>query len=658
MAFVHFGLSFAHAAEYDRRQRIQHSRMLYKKERIIDRQYGNPQNRILIPHKSSIDGFIQITGVRKPPKTIPQFILFCLLTTYAIQGVAGDTPKVPSTSGPQNLHSGSYSAAVAEKQCLNGYCTSLTPQAETLHPSLAASNPLTPAQLSGETVSALATIFCETNKNCISVSGSEVTFTGQGVKCQDFVNQLNDYESLRTKVVPVSPLIGKTKVHPGPHFENWLQAQKALGIDPEGVKNVAYTELDCNSSDIQRTNPHVVQAADTLCDENKETRGIALKYETASDGTKSFNQLTADAFIERLKKESLFFAYATSQNNNIIYSKNGYIIIDYHKLEPYLASVEFPINFQDENNCWVTFELQTALQRTMAASGGPISLEATSNPKKFRVRTVTLGDLLSLEEKKSRPPTLEIIIDKSGSMSGAPIHTINSKIPVLLKSIQEKLSEKDLFNVKIYKLNDMFVLHREHTITAHSSQPTWDPLSADGGTNLKPIGRQMKIEEGENPNKILIAFTDGEHMDSYDPLDSLYYEELKELQGSGKFSQLYLCRFGAAQTNPEHFFERFSQIFKGSSSVESDAQKCIDQLAQAIPSLLTARQPVILTINGKNDVHWIQVGSAGITTLAQSVQNNDVITHGSFKATVQLPETKEEKIARLKAALEELEAKK
>lgn len=641
-----------YSADYDRRQRIQTSRMLSKKQKIDDRQNRRMPRGSSIKHNTY--GYMPHTtsGAWKSPKTLPQFMLFCLLTTCAIQGVVGDTIKTPSTSRPPHLNSGSPSSSAIQQHCVNGECTNSVLPASTPQ-SLSDSQPFATSQLAQQTASALAAIYCESTKDCIKVLDNTVTFTGRAEECQKFVDTLNDYGQLRKKVIPASVSFAQATVHPAPHFDDWTQAQDAIGINPESVRNVAYKELNCRED---RENVHAQQhLSKALCDDSQQNKSIVLKYETAPDGSKSFNQLTADAFIERLKKQSPFFAYVTSQNKNIIYYKNGYVVIDYAALEPYLAAIKPKINAGSNGECSVTLELQTHLKRIMASSGGPISLEATSNPKEFLVRTATLGDTLTLSEKKMNPPILEVIIDKSDSMANEPINIINRKIPVLLRNIQEQLGENDIFNIRIFELNHNFNSHSTFSITAHSEQPTWHEIKADGMTNLKPIGRKMKHEDQENSNRVLIAFTDGDHTVG-GPIDNTYYDELKRIRESGKFSQLYLCRFGAARTSSNHFFEKLSEIFKGSSSVESDAQRCIDQLTKAIPSLLKERKPLILAVNEKNDVYWIEADSPSLQTLSNPVQQNDIIKFDGVEAVVQTPETKEERIARLQSEIQKLQA--
>lgn len=506
--------------------------------------------------------------------------------------------------------------------------------------------------LTSATTSALGAIFCSTTQQCVQVSGSEVVFTGTEKQIDGIIGKLNDFSSLREKVIPPSPAAAKTQAHPNPQFAQWTQVQESLGVSPDDLKNMAVSECsDCSDcAESLDIDPDKIKNI-PFCSLDGANSIIAISYKGLESGRKSFNQKVADSYLETLKQESLFFDFLTHKNKDVITKTDEYIFVNYGIFNDYFGLMN-PQKTSQAGIYSTTIPLQAVLKRLMAAISGEVSLEQTSVPGEFYVRTTTLGDRRTLDEKQFTPPIIDIVIDRSGSMSGNPIDTINKNLPVLLQNFQNELGKDEFLKINVYALDDTFSLSQSFFLGKDLKNPKWKDIEIGGGTDLMPIGDLLPIKKGENSHRIVVAFTDGEHAIYDKPLDANYYSSLKDLQNSGSFVQPFLCKVGPGS---DAFFQRMAQIFSGAYSKENTINDCIERVTQAIPSLLVSKEPLVLTINGNNQVIWLANDQPGMQTSTLTVHEQDTITLGKFKATVHV-ETKEEKKAKLLAALAVLEA--
>jgi hypothetical protein len=216
------------------------------------------------------------------------------------------------------------------------------------------------------------------------------------------------------------------------------------------------------------------------------------------------------------------------------------------------------------------------------------------------------------------------------------------------------MQQGDFLKINIFALDDTFSLYQSFLLERDLNIQEWVDMRIGGMTDLTPIGRRLKIEDGENPNKVVLAFTDGDHNSDSNLLDSVYFKKLKDLQNSGVFARPFLCKVGGGSDN---FFKEVASIFSGSYSKENNIADFIERVSRDIPSLLESKKPFVLSIDGHNKVVWHGDANPGMQTTTETIGNKDFIIQGEFKAVVDVPpiETKEQKKARLVAELRALD---
>lgn len=544
------------------------------------------------------------------------------------------SPLAPSQASYSSHQEGSSLISQGVATMASFKATSLPKQTPATSSSSRAPAPAQSAPPSAEqiaTTAALKSIYCsEEHPDCVTIAGTEVTFDGTEELIVRINKKVNNLAELRKDIIPFSSDAIKTQVDQEPGSQSWGSFLRRLGIKANQFSNVAILD-------------------------NPEAGIASLGYERTEEGEKSFNQDIADAFIDRLQQHP-FLNFLIRTNNKVITHHDDRIDIHYRELDDFFKPVDFPIT-PKKNLFSATMPLDLILKRLIAAAGGEISLVKTSTPGEFHVRLVTLGEKESFGQKQTVPPTVDIVIDRSGSMEGARIAEVNEKLPLLLQKFSKALTGQEILKVRVHALDHEFISdYGRYELQVNKDVPEWKPLEARGAKDLTPIGRLAERKPNEPTNRIVIAFTDGEHNTGL-KLDDAYYDEIKKIQSSGSFAQLFLCRVGSQE---DKFFRDLSQIFAGSFHGEDTVTDCIERGINSVSSLMTPKSPIVFTftLNKNNQIvksheaEWVPEGASGIKTLAKVVKPGDSVTYQGGTSTV--PESIEAKRLRLKKELEAL----
>ncbi len=246
----------------------------------------------------------------------------------------------------------------------------------------------------------------------VKIDGDVVTFEGPLDKVEKAIAKLNDFDQLRRDVIPVSTETILTQACPTSQLTCWSECLNSLGVQ--------------NQSEL--SNFSIKEDKDGC---------IKLSYNSF------FNQQVANMYLEEIAKHSPYFEWMRRCNKQLIQTMDDDLVVNYGLLTEYLCSIEVkpePIMGTDNEEVFVAeLSLQGVLKRLTAAAGSDISLVGTPIHGKYQVRTVMLGN--DSYQGGDSTPIIEIVIDKSGSMNGEKINTVNKRMPIFLEQLRNALTE-------------------------------------------------------------------------------------------------------------------------------------------------------------------------------------------------------------------------
>ena len=434
----------------------------------------------------------------------------------------------------------------------------------------------------------------------VKIDGDVLTLEGTLDKVEGAIAKLNDFNQLRQDVIPVSTESILTQACPTSQLTCWSDCLFSLGVQNQGG------------------------LSNFLIKEDKDGC-IKMSYNSL------FNQQVANMYLEEIKKQSPYFNWMSRCNKQLIQTIGDDLIVNYDLLTEYLCSIEIKPEPADSKDVFVSqLSLQSVLKRLTAAAGGDISLAGTSIPGKYQVRTVMLGS--DSHQGGGSAPIIEIVIDKSSSMDGEKIDTLNKNMPIFLKQLRDALAESQSLKVEVYAFSNDIYLYQTHTLT-HSSNSVidWKNITAKGGTDLTKVGDRLKLSSPDE-RKIVVAFTDGRHESNSDIDASL--ESLSALQHEGNFAQPYLCRVGVETLENTPYFAKISEIFDGSFYEHDTIDEFCKKVSSSIPYLLESNIPLILTVDGMDITIRQQDANPDIHMTTQTVGTGDSIMRQGIRRTV------------------------
>ena len=461
----------------------------------------------------------------------------------------------------------------------------------------------------------------------VKIDGDVVTFEGPLDKVETAISKLNDFNQLRQDVIPVSTETILTQACPKSKLTCWLDCLFSLGVQNQG------------------------ELSNFLIKEDKDGR-IKMSYNSL------FNQQVANMYLEEIKKQSPYFNWMSRCNKQLIQTIDDDLIVNYDLLTEYLCSIEVQPEPTDSNDIFVSeLSLECVLKRLTAAAGSDISLVGTSIPGKYQVRTVMLGN--DSHSNGGSIQTIEIVIDKSGSMSGDKIDSVNRRMPIFLQELKNALTEGQSLNVEVFAFNDDISPYNTYNLThASNSQISWKDIVPSGGTDLTKVGERLKLSSPDE-HKVVVAFTDGEHESTKSDLNTSLLS-LSALQHEGCFAQPYFCRVGVSSDNAKSYFSKISDTFAGSFYNHDSVEEFCKKVSSKIPYLLESNIPLILTLNGTDVTIRQQDAKPDIHITTQTVSTGDSIMHQGIRRTVVPTEIErlEAQIAALKLEAEQAKSKK
>lgn len=458
----------------------------------------------------------------------------------------------------------------------------------------------------------------------VQIKDDTVSIQGTQGQLEAASAKLNDFNELRKHVIPVSSKAITTQACTNSQFTCWQECLVSLGIQQDNLSNFAImNQLD-------------------------EDGCLKIPYGLVS-GELTFNQKLANMYIEEIKRQSLYFDWVSRCNNQLIQTSNDYLIINYGLLAEYLCSLGVQAEPTDNENIFVSqFSLKGVLKRLTAAAGGDVSLVGTSKPGQYRVRTVMLGHD-SYQNREGAAQNIEIVIDRSSSMDGEKINTVNKRMPIFLSQLRRSLSENQSLNVEVYAFSEDISHYNTYTLT-HSDSSTiyWKNIGTGGGTDLTKVGERLKLSNPDE-RKVVVAFTDGEHTSSTDLSTSL--SSISKMQHEGCFAQPYFCRVGLPSSDNTSYFSKVSSAFAGSFYDHDSIDEFCQKVSSKIPHLLESNVPLILTVDGIDITIRQQDAKPDIHTTTQTVSSGDAIMHRGVRGIVDVSteiERLEAQIAALK----------
>lgn len=433
--------------------------------------------------------------------------------------------------------------------------------------------------ITSSTTQALAEIICPlSNRACLSVDAQldQVICKGTKEEVEFCSKAVNDFEVIRQTLIPVSEEHEKTQVADSHSTFNFDELVTSLGLSRDEIENAQLIQCENGS-----------KACDVF--PNISAPFVALRYSGA------LNRHIADLVVNTLKEESEFFSYLTQTNTNAITIQSDYLFIHYGIFKDFLGYIEGKTRYNSAcNQHSVSFKLSTLLKRLIASSSGNIALKYDPILEKFVLYTINLQDKSDTRQIESNTAQLEIFLDKSGSMQGLPISSINRHMPNLLKKIQETLPSGQKVTVTIYELNHECHQKQQMLITEDASLPAWEQIRSSGTTDLTQIG--PFLERKGTDYKIVILFTDGQN--NVGNLTK-HIESLKKLQASGQFARPFLCNIGGGD---KKYFQSINEIFSGSFLEVESMEDCINQMMKQLKDLLSPKKSLIFTIDEQNQV--------------------------------------------------------
>lgn len=454
-----------------------------------------------------------------------------------------------------------------------------------------------------------------------------VRFLGTEENVKEALSKLENFDFLRTQFLPVDRRVGDTQASAEP-IETWTSFIKANGINPK--------ELDMFN---------------ILSNRIVDAKGV-VTFETESSLDRGFVKL----YIEALQSKSQFFHWACQNVHGFLGGNDTKTVVHYALLSEflYLEPQESLSQVDNSDDFSVLFSSQRVLKHLLAAVCGDIAL-VPEDDENYSVKTLSLGDKPSYTNA-----VLEILVDRSYSMDGRPIATINREIPQFLKALQKTLPVGVFVTVNLKafdnKLDDVATLK----IGRDTVLPILELIKVRGGTDLTLIEGSLETKKDER--KILVAFTDGDHQSSSNLSDSM--GNMRDLVKSGKpFAKPKLCKVGGDSSK---FFQEVAGIFGGSYSTEDNMGLFCGSVISEMADLMISRTNLVFKLAGEHVVvKWMRNDLPGIFAVPQKVKEGDsivsngvtyfvdqTISEDEEKILVLTPE--EEKLARIKALEEEL----
>ncbi len=361
-------------------------------------------------------------------------------------------------------------------------------------------------------------------------------------------------------------------------------------------------------------------------------------------------------YIEALQDKSQFFHWACQNVRGFLEGDDTKTVIHYALLSEflYLEPINTLSKVDDSEDFSILFSSQSVLKHLLAAVCGAVAL-VPEEKGNYSVKTISLGDKPSYTTA-----ILEILVDKSYSMCGNSIRTVNREIPEFLRALQETLPVGVFVTVHLKAFDDQIDDVATFDIGRDTVLPILDPIKVRGGTDLTLIEDSLLTKENER--KVLVAFTDGNHQSSSNLTTSM--EKMRVLVRSGKpFAKPKLCKVGGKSND---FFEEVADIFGGSYSTESNIGGFCGSVISEMTELMISRTNLVFQLAGENVVvKWARNDVPGIFSVSQKVSEGDsIISNGitylvdqssvDHEGDIIVLTPEEERLAKIQALEEEL----
>jgi hypothetical protein len=491
----------------------------------------------------------------------------------------------------------------------------------------------------------------------IQIQDDTVVLKGTKANIDEAMARLNNFDRLRQSVIPVNATSVLTQASDSPKFGSFQDFLFTLGIQPSDISNFRI---------------------DDKLDENGMYK---IPFGPIIQGKLTANQHLAIVFLEMLQEKSPYFAWVCKREKHIITETENYRIINYGLLTQYLCKLEIqhepvsvsdvlqsrlPLNIDLKGTSTVAREdnslaklsasghhhdepvgvrdvlqsrlpINDVLKRLTAAAGGDISLVKSSKSGHYHVRTVVL-DRNNHDQQLSMIPTVEIIIDASGSMgelSGrkegeSKVDVINDFTPKLIAQFRDSLRSGESLKVIVSTFNEEMKLHKTYDLVANSPENiNWEKINPKNGTNLTLVGEKL-ILGGPDEKKVVVAFTDGKHTASDSIKESM--ETLKQKNKKGELAKPYFCRVGVNEG--DEYFSDISSTFAGEFFEQANIDQFCSVISSSIPSLLESSTPIILSMESSSLTVRQQDVNPDIHTTTETVSSGSTITHRGVKHLV------------------------
>lgn len=414
---------------------------------------------------------------------------------------------------------------------------------------------------------------------------TQVTLTGTPDNLESARKVLQNYDTIRSTLIPTGKAANLTTATLSP-LESWDQFMLAVGIAPE-LNNLFDTKAECTHDDGERF---------TIVTES------------------SYNGRMVTAYVDSLHENSAFFAWARRNVPNFIEQNQSRTSICYGLLRDFLhlEAGEIAEESSDSDNATLVLDAQNVLKNMIAAVSSNVALKPTSDPKRFSVHTLSLG-----EGYNARSATLKLILDKSGSMHGNPISFVNDALPKVLAIVQNTLKSGQAIDVEIETFNEHKTLVGTYVLTPQGRIPSLAPIQASGATNLTLILPSLTAEENEE--KLVVAFTDGDHTSTKSLKVGI--ANLKRTVRTKPFARARLVKVGGSESD---FFKAVSDILGGEYATEDNIEDFFKTLQADLTDMLRSRAPLVLELAGAGvKVEWLPDDRPGIYSTRSDVTSGD-----------------------------------
>ena len=435
---------------------------------------------------------------------------------------------------------------------------------------------------------------------------------------QGMLDSLNNLGEIRKRFLPFDTRA--TVVNTVPALDSWDSFFKSLGINPEEVSSV-----------------NIQSASD---------KNLSLTF----SGKR--NKKVANIYVDFLKEESSFFAWAASTMGNELVEEGveggvEFLRIKYGRLGAFLASLpEQEVAEAEEgegksdgsSTRRVAIQVPSMLRKIIAACSDTVVLQPIAgSPGTYTPSTISVKE----GSPALGPGCIDIVADNSGSMSGASIRTVNDQLPDLLQALANSLPAGAELKVNIYTVNDTLGLHQQLTLTNGSPITCVNKIDITGGTELHLL-KDLFMKLGH----AVVIYTDGD--DNNKSATAATLPEIQRARDRGDIAQVTLI--GVAGAAPEYFTKVAATT--GGKSYTADMSTFIKDLCQSASSLTQARSPLTLVIQGTQVTLW-QQDALGLHAATKNVRAGDIVNFGGIRRTVRdyvrEIEMREEELKRLRA---------